>query len=131
MSRAFLVLYSDAMKARAIDWISRAPKETRVTFQGPKRSLDQNSRFWAMLTDIADQKEHFGRKYPTATWKAIMMNAVGREVKFLPTLDGHGVFPLSYSSSDLSISEMAELMTFMESWGAENGVVFHDSERAA
>ena len=132
MSRALLVLHTDAIRERAIRWIRGLPQDTRVTFQEPKRTLPQNNRFWAMLTDIATQKEHCGQKYPTETWKAIMMNAAGHEIKFLPTLDGKSVFPLAYSSSDLSVAEMADLMTFMEVWGAENGVEWSDpSERVS
>lgn len=43
MSRALLVLWNDAMREKAIDWIRRAPKESRVEFKGPKRTLDQSA----------------------------------------------------------------------------------------
>ena len=126
MSRATVILNTPEARETVRRWISKVPDGTRVELKGPKRTLPQNDRFWAMLTDIATQKEHFGRKHPTEIWKAIMMNAAGREVQFLPTLDGQGVFPLAYSSSELSVDEMRDLMTFMEAWGAENGVEFHD-----
>src|SRR5690348_15445356 len=50
MSRALLVLSSREIRERGINWIRRAPADTRVTFQAPKRSLDQNSKLWACLT---------------------------------------------------------------------------------
>jgi hypothetical protein len=134
MSRALLVLADDRFREKAIDWIRRLPKDTRVEFKKPRRTLPQNDRMWAMLTDVATQKEHCGRKYPPETWKALMMQAWGKEVEIVPTLDGRSVFPI-FSSSDLSKDEMSELMEFMSAWGAENGVVFHDPgdsrERAA
>lgn len=131
MSRALLVLYSDAMRAKAIDWISRAPKETRIEFKGPKRTLDQNSRMWAMLTDIADQKTHSGRRYTPDQWKILFMHACGREVQFIPSLDGSTFIPWGQSSSDLSKQEMTDLIECMFAWGAENGVVFHEPDSEA
>ena len=86
LSRDLLVLWNDDFRQRAIDRIKASPKDTRVTFAAPKRTLDQNSKMWAMLDDIADQKEHFGRKYPTNTWKILFLHALGRETEFVPAL---------------------------------------------
>lgn len=124
MTRALLVLHNDSFRERAIDWIKRAPKETRVTFQGPKRTLPQNSRMWAMLTDVATQHEHCGRHYSAEEWKTIFMSSLGKEMRFAPALDGKGFVPLGQSSSNLSIAEMAELIEFIGSWGAEHGIKF-------
>lgn len=131
MSRALLVLTSEITRQKAVGWVTRAPAGTRVEFKGPKRSLDQNSRLWAMLTDVADQKEHNGRKYPTDVWKVLFMNAVDTEIQFVPNLSGSGFIPFGQSSSDLSKQEMSDLIEFMMAWGAENGVVFHDTAVAA
>lgn len=79
-----------------------------------------------MLTDIATQVEHCGHKYPTSIWKVLMMQAWGREVKWMPALDGQGVVPVVFSSSDLTKAEMTSLMEFMAAWGAEHGVIFGD-----
>jgi hypothetical protein len=126
MSRALLVLTSDAIRKKAVDWISRAPEGTRIEFKGARRSLDQNSRLWAMLTDVADQAAHNGRKYTTNEWKVLFLHACGREMQFIQALDGKTFLPFGQSSSDLSKEEMTALIDFIESWGAENGVVFHD-----
>ena len=50
MGRALLVLSADDIRRKAIDWIRRAPPNTRVTFQGPKRTLPQNVFRRAILT---------------------------------------------------------------------------------
>ena len=133
MSRAVLILGMPSVAAKAIDWIRRAPRGTRLTFQGPKRSTDQNARMWAMLTDISEQKEHMGKKYKPERWKVIFMHALGQEVEFIPSLDGTTFIPIGHQSSELSVSEMIELQDLIEAWGAQNGVVFHaqELERAA
>jgi len=126
MSRAFLVLTSEAVRARAAHWVAKLPHGTRVEFKEPKRTLDQNARMWAMLTDIATQKEHCGQRYPTEVWKVVFLHALGRETQFVPALNGVGFLPIGQSSSDLSKAEMSDLIELMLSWGAEHGVVFHD-----
>lgn len=126
MGRALLILHSEALRRKAIDWITRAPKETRVTFQGPQRTLPQNNRMWAMLTDISTQAEHFGRKYSTEKWKCIFLSALGQEMEFVPSLDGKSFIPIGHSSSNLSIQEMTDMIELMHMFGAEHSVVFHE-----
>jgi hypothetical protein len=130
MTRATIVLSNEQELQRAAKWLQQAPAGTRIEFKAPKRSLPQNDRMWAMLTDVASQKEHAGRKYTPDQWKILFMHACGREVQFLPSLDGATFIPWGQSSSDLSKAEMTELIEFIHAWGAEHGVVFHDTEAA-
>ena len=130
MSRALLVLNSNDTRQKAASWVAKAPAGTRVEFKASKRTLPQNDRMWAMLTDIARQKEHCGRKYTPDEWKVLFMHACGREMQFVPALNGSGFMPLGYRSSDLSKGEMSDLIEFMLAWGAENGVEFHDQPPA-
>ena len=131
MGRSLLILRNDDYRKRAHAWIDKAPPETRVTFQGPRRTLPQNDRMWAMLTDISTQAEHHGRKYSPNDWKALFLSALGRETRFVPNLDGTGLIPIGQSSSDLSISEMGDMIELMMAWGAEHGVTFHDGAEIA
>ena len=108
-------------------WIRAAPIGTRVTFKAHKRSTAQNDHMWAILTDIAAQKEHCGRKYTPDAWKVIFLAAIGQEVQFIPSLDGKTFIPWGQSSSDLSKKEMTDLIEFMMAWCAENDVVLHVS----
>jgi hypothetical protein len=129
MSRALLILANQAIRNRALAWIKNSPDGTRVLFQEPKRSSEQNNRMWAMLTDIATQAVHVGIKHDAETWKAIFMNALGQENKFVKTLDGTGFFPIGLRSSKLSKAEMTELIDFIQAWGVQNGVTFHEPAR--
>lgn len=129
MGRALITLIRKSDWDTAIDWITRAPVGTRVGLMSPRRSLDQNRRMWAMLTDVSQQHKHGDRFYTPDQWKHIFLHALGREVKWLPSLDGETVVPYGQSSSELSKAEMGELMDFIEAWGAENGVIFHEGEK--
>lgn len=131
--RAELVLSSAAIRERAIAWIRKAPTGTRVEFKAPQRTVEQNSRMWAMLTDVARQHQIGGRKYTTDQWKVMFLHAwareVGRELQYLPNLNGVGLVPYGSSSSDLSVAEMTGLIEWIFMWGAENGTVWSDPTR--
>jgi hypothetical protein len=131
MSRHLITLHGAADRARAMKYVTAAPSGTRVEFKAERRTLPQNDRMWAMLTDIAAQKDHAGRKYTPDQWKIIFMHACGREVQFIPSLDGSTFIPWGQSSRDLSKGEMSDMIEFMLAWGAENGVTFHDQEQRA
>ena len=130
MSRALITVNGKSDRERASAWASQSPVGTRIEFKKPKRTIPQNDRMWAMLTDIASQKEHAGRKYTPDQWKVLFMHACGREVQFIPALDNGTFIPWGQSSSDLSKQEMTDLIEFMLAWGAENGVHFHDQVAA-
>lgn len=123
MGRALLVLDSPADRQKAVTWVGKAPVGTRVEFKASKRSLPQNDLMWALLTEFAQQFEHAGKKYDPTQWKAIFLHAFGREVSFLPSLDGKTFLPIEMSSSDLSKQEMTDFIEFIIKEAAERGVI--------
>lgn len=133
MSRAMLILDGSFMRERAIKWIQGAPNGTRLEFKEVKRTIPQNDKMWAALSDVAAQATHCGRKYTPDQWKVLFLHALGREMAFLPSLDEKTFIPIGLSSSDLSKSEMADLIELIQSWGAERGIKFGgpDAEQAA
>lgn len=130
MSRAVLVLHSQIEKARARAWIDQAAWGTRVTFNGPKRTLPQNERMWAMLTDVARQVKWHGQKLSPDDWKVVFLSALKAELRMVPNLDGNGFVQLGRSSSALSVDEMSDLMALIEAFGAQEGVMFGGEEAA-
>ena len=128
MSRAVLTLSSPHIRARARRWLNQAPPGTIVEFREPQRTLEQNAKMWAMLTDISIGGKLRGEHWTPDQWKAIFMQSLGHPVEILPSLDGKSWFPASLSSSQLSKGQMVELIECMQAWGAENGIVFHDAE---
>lgn len=117
-------------RKKAINWINKAPVNTRVDFKAPKRSVPQNDRMWAMLTEVATQVDYHGTKLTPDDWKLIFLDGLKREMRIVPNLDGNGFVNLGRSSSDLSKAEMADLITLIEAWGLQHGVVFSDHEQA-
>jgi hypothetical protein len=126
MGRALLILNGQEARRKAASWVQKAPLNTRVTFQGPKRSLDQNSKLWASLTDIAEQMAWHGQKLSADDWKMLFLSALKQELRMVQNLSGNGFITLGRSSSDLSREEMSNLLELILAWGAEHGVKFNE-----
>lgn len=129
MSRAVLVLYGNAERRKAADWVAKAPPLTRIEFKGPRRTLPQNDRLWAMLTDVAEQMRWHGQKLTPDDFKLLFLDGLKRELRIVPNLTNNGFVNLSRSSSDLSKEEMSDLLELIAAFGAEHGVVFGDEAR--
>jgi len=86
------------------------------------RSLEQNARLWAMLTDISRQVDWYGRKLTPHDWKHVFTASLKKQ-DVVPGLDG-GFVVLGLSTSKMTKAEMCDLQTLMEAFGAEQGVRF-------
>lgn len=128
MSRALITIRGSADRARVATWAAQAPAGTRVEFKATKRSIPQNDRMWAMLTDVARQLPWHGIKLTPDDWKLVFLDALKREVRMVPNIDGNGFVNLGRSSSDLSKQEMADLIELIFEFGARHGVQFQDDE---
>lgn len=130
MSRYLINILSTAHRERAAKILAAAPFGSRVEIKAAKRSLPQNDRMWAMLTDVAQQLPWHGTRLRPDDWKLIFLDALKRELRMVPNLDGTGFVNINQSSSDLTKSEMSDLIELMMAFGAEHGVTFHDREEA-
>jgi hypothetical protein len=90
------------------------------------RSSEQNARMWAMLTEISRQVPWHGQKLTAEDWKDMATAALKRQ-RVVPGIDG-GFVVLGQRTSKMTVGEMAELMDFLEAFGAEHGVRFSAPE---
>lgn len=128
MSRYLITLNSNADRLRSVKIIEAAPAGSRVEVKAAKRTLPQNDRMWAMLTDIARQLPWHGSKLRPDDWKLIFLDALKRELRMVPNLSNTGFVNINQSSSDLTKGEMSDLIELMHQFGAEHGVRFADDE---
>lgn len=131
MSRALVVLDSEFQRRKAADWCWSLKPGTRVEFKAPQRSSDQNAKMWAMLTEVATQARHHTIKLTPDDWKLLFLDALKREVRMVPNLEGNGIVSLGRSSSDLSKEEMSDLIELIFKFGAEKGVKFAEGPQEA
>jgi hypothetical protein len=130
MSRYLITLHSAADKAKALAIINAAPVGARVEVKAEKRSLDQNAKLWAMLTEVARQLPWHGQTLRPDDWKILFVDALKRELRPVPNLEGTGFVNLRNSSSDLSKEEFSNLLDLIAEFGARHGVQFADAEAA-
>lgn len=104
----------------------------QVKIQKETRSLEQNAKLHALLSDISKQVEWAGRKRDVDTWKRLMVAAWCRanneQVEILPAIDGHGVDIVFRRTHQMTVPELSDLIEFIHAWCADNNVIYLDSE---
>lgn len=120
MTGQTIILRGDVQRQYAKRLIDAAPIDGVVNIREATRTLDQNAKLWAMLSDVSRAKPD-GRTHTTEVWKCLFMQACGHEVQFLMGLDGNP-FPAGFRSSRLTKAQMCELIDFIDAWGSERGV---------
>jgi hypothetical protein len=121
-------LRNESDRSRLIGYITGLDlsKPKNVTITGQDRSEEQNKKLHACLKDIAQQVEHAGRKWDITIWKRLCVAAWLRErgssIEMIPAIDGKGIDVLYEPTSKLSMRKCAELILWIEAFGAEHGV---------
>jgi len=100
--------------------IDKAPINAVVKISPEERSLDQNNKMWAMISDVSRQKPE-GRTHVPEVWKAIFMAACGHEVQFEHGLDNKP-FPIGFRSSRLTKGQMGDLIEFIYSYASKHNI---------
>ena len=118
-------IVSDWHRRRALDAVAAAPLGHIVSVREPTRTLDQSAKMWAMLGDVSKARVEGYTKATPKIWKMRFMHGLGHEVQFDTGLDGKP-YPIGLSSSELTVRQMADLITFIEAWCAQNGVALSE-----
>jgi hypothetical protein len=87
------------------------------------RTDEQNDALHGLIDQILKVRPTLnGVRMDKVTYKATFMQALGHELRMLPTLDGTGFFPLGLSTSRLTVSEFTDLIEFVLAWCAEQDI---------
>jgi len=125
-----IVLSGRARRDLAHAAVAQAPAGSVVEIKPPKRTLPQNAKLHAMLTDVACQVEWAGAKRNPEAWKDIFTAAL-RSAKHgldvVPGING-GFVLLGMHTSAMTKAEVAELIELIAAFGAEHGVQFQDDD---
>lgn len=117
-----IILTGDYQRRLAQTMIAKAPHGAVCNIREATRTADQNAKMHAMLSDVSRAKPE-GRLHTPDVWKAIFMNAAGHAVQFEVGLSGQP-FPVGFRSSRLNKAQMADLITYIQQYGDENGVIW-------
>lgn len=87
------------------------------------RTIEQNAKLWAMLTEISQQVDWHGQKLSQEDWKHVFSAALNQQ-RVVPNLDNNGFVVLGQSTSKMTVSQMTEMIELMYAFGAQNSVEF-------
>ena len=118
-TRLALVDLASALKS----WFLSGNGALEVSVRPLTRTLEQNNRLWALLTDVSEQVDWYGKKLSPTDWKNVFSSAM-KKLDVVPNLDGTGFVALGMSTSQMSKGEMADMQTLIEAFGVEKGVRF-------
>lgn len=128
MIRSPFILRNATVRQLCASYIlDAAPDNCVVLFKENKRTLEQNSRLWALLKDVSEQVVWYGKKLKPDEWKVVFTASL-RNTRVVPTIDGDGFVPLGLSTSKMSVAEMSALQTLIEAFGAQHNVVWGSTE---
>lgn len=124
----YFELRTNQAKQSAISTIQNVPLDQNLAVRIVKknRTLEQNSKMWAMLAELEAQVPvYHGIQMTKEKYKDLFTGSLNG-CEFVPAVGGYGMVGIGGSSSKLSTAQMADLITMIEMFGAENGVVFKD-----
>lgn len=102
------------------------PLEVVVREHEPRRSTEQNSMLWALLTDVSRQVNWHGMTLTPDDWKDLFTASL-RQQRLVPAIDGNGFVALGARTSRMSKPELSQLLELILAFGTERGVAWtHD-----
>lgn len=133
MTPVTVILSGQVRREQAHRMVAQAPAGSVVEISLPTRTLPQNARLHAMITDVARQVEWAGAKRNVEAWKDIFtaaLRSANHGLDVVPGING-GFVLLGMHTSRMTKAELGDLMTLIEAFGAEHGVEFTEGDRAA
>lgn len=110
------------------------PVRLRIDEKQPTRTLEQNAKLWAVLTDIARQVQWpvdgTMQLLEPEDWKDILTAGLRKTQRVAQGVEG-GFVMLGRRTSRMSVADMIELIELAQAFGVEHGVRWGDDRRAA
>lgn len=91
------------------------------------RTLEQNAKLWAMLSEVSQQVNWHRQKLAPDDWKHVFSAALSQQ-RVVPNLENNGFVVLGQSTSKMTVPQMVEMIELIHAFGSENGVIFKDGE---
>lgn len=122
MNKRYFILSHAVARQNAIKAVSEAAEGMVVEIKEQTRNTSQNAKLWAMLTEVSQQVDWYGRKLTPENWKHVFTASLSKQ-DVVPGIDG-GFVVLGKATSSMSKREFAELIELIYAFGAERGVQF-------
>jgi len=89
-----------------------------------KRTDSQNRLLWAILRDVSEQVDWYGKKLGSDDWKQVFTAGLKRQ-RAVPGVDG-GFVMLGSSTSRMSKRQFSDLVELIYAFGSEHQVAWSD-----
>lgn len=123
-------IVGDTQRTYAKRLIDEAPAGWVVKIGAETRRDAQNRKLWPMLQDIQRQVPGFDA-FALDDIKNRFLNALGTEMRFLPELEGSGMFPVGLRSSTLTVEQFSGLVELIYAFGAKHDVRWSEPQQHA
>lgn len=146
-----LLLREEAQRERAIIILQRLPidpeRPVRVVIDDPlpAKSRDQEALYHCLISDIADQYEHAGRKWDLESMKRILLEQFRRDtlkdsdcahlwasmgqLEMVPSFDGQGVVVLGVQSRKFPMKLASVFVEWLYALGSELNIQWSEPRR--
>lgn len=126
-------LVNPVVRGNAMQALHMAPDGWLVRIEPPNRSLEQNSKFHAILADLARSEMTWaGKRRTFDEWKAIIISghavATGSGGEVIPGIEGEFV-AIRESSAHMGVARAASLIEYLIAFCAINGVELTETRR--
>ncbi len=121
MTRRTIKLTGERQRQHAIQCVTEAPLGHCVAIGEETRSQEQNRLMWPLIADIQAQVPD-AASFSADDMKLRFLHSLGQEMRFLPELEGSGMFPVGQRSSTLTKAQFTALIELMFAYGARHGV---------
>jgi len=98
-----------------------------VVIKDEKRPDILNRKMWAMLRDVSQQVEWYGKKLSDEDWKCLFSASVEKQ-RAEPGLDG-GFVVMATSTRKQSAKWFSDLFEVIQAFGAEKGVRWSETDK--
>jgi hypothetical protein len=115
-------LGSKFARSRAADAVMEAPDGYVCVLREETRNDRQNRAMWGYIKQLREALPDTLGQFSPEDCKLRFMNALGSEMRFLPELDGAGMFPVGYRSSTLTTEQFSALLEIIAAYAARYGV---------
>ena len=132
MSRRF-ILINNHVRQNALAAVRTAPDGFSVSISEPKRSLDQNAKFHAIVSDIARSPLKWaGKRRSSDEWKAILISghavATNSQGEVIPGIEGEFV-AIRESSANMTVRRASSLIEYTLAFCAAHDIELIETSR--
>ena len=119
------MILSDNNRQLAVDLVLKAENGMILELRKPKRSLEQNRLYWAILSDISEQVV-LGKAYEPSVWHEYLRSLLLPE-RIIELPDG-SIKMVDPSTAELRQDEFSEYVEKVIHWASQHEVKLSDQK---